>query len=287
MAYFQPNFTNGTQNWPSYSAAPYVTGFNLTVTGANTLTLSQGAARAFTKNEGIAYIAPSVIAPTVITVNTTTIGPNGCFPIAATLAAPTYDTAFGVYICGSTSGLVNPGQQELLPCAVIATADNFLPAGYDVWRKVGTVIIEAGTSTIKPMTQSGNGNERIYLFNDAYTLVTGGAATTMTEVNLSLQTASYGVLNPAFAEKALLSVSFTADSVADEVILNSASTAPSTAGVVVKATAASQSMIVPVDMPLGVDGSGNAALWYKVSTSDDAATILLAGFTESLGLAAL
>ena len=287
MAFYQPTFTNGVQTWPSYSAAPYVTGFNLKVTGTSTITLGQGAARAFTKNEGINYIAPSVQAPSVITVDASTVGANGCYPVAAALAAPTYDTAFGVYVLGSTSGLTNPGQQELLPVAVIATGPNFLPAGYDVWRRVGTVIIEAGTSTIKPMTQSGNGNERIYLLNDAYTLVSAGTSTTMAEINLSNSAASYGVLNPAFAEKALLSVSYTSATVTNKLVLNSASTAPSTAGVVVQSPVISQALIVPVDMAVGFDTSGNAAVWYEVTSGSDAATILLAGFTESLGLNAL
>jgi hypothetical protein len=285
MAFLQPTFTNGVQTYPSFSGAPYVTGFNMTITGTSTLTLSQGSARSFTKSEAISYIAPSVIAPSTLNIDASTVGALGCYPISGILAAPTYDTAFGVYVLSSTSQLTTPGVQDLLPTAVIATGNNFLLPGYDIWRKVGTVIIEAGTNTVKPMTQSGNGDERTYLFQEAYEIVTAGAATSLTGINLSSATASYSVCNPAFVSKLLLQTQYTPTAASSILTLNTNSTAPTNGAVLVKSSGTAQ-MIVDFEMVPGLV-SGNTEIYYKTTSGSDAVNIFLSGFTESLGIGAL
>lgn len=269
---------------PSFESAPFVSGFELAVTGNTTLTVQPGMARALTSSQVIAYPSYSASVPGTVTVDISTVGENGCYPNSIASLGLTYNTLFPLYACFDSSGTaINSSNKSVNGpgfCFVVATGNNFLPAGFDSFRRIGWVPVAQSTGYVLPFAQAGNGNEREYLYQDPVTLLSAGNATTATEIKLSYQT---GMVPAGQTGKVNLNVALTGNAAGSYVYLEPYGlTAGSRATTVLETTTASQVLATNIDMVYGVDASGNASITYLVDNSSSAVTIYLAGFTDSL-----
>ena len=164
---FYPMFNNGTYSVPDYSSNPFLEGFELTITptaspvwlsGGTKFTLNPGAARSFTNDYVISYNPySSAQLPSQISVDLNNSGPGGCYPKAYKYVNITaFLEALAVYVIGDSTG-VN------VTSAIVATDNNFLPPGYDRWRRVGTILINNGSRQLAQITQRGSGRDREYI----------------------------------------------------------------------------------------------------------------------------
>ena len=173
---------------PSYESAPFVSGFEMAVTGATTLTVQPGMCRALTSSQVIAYPSFSASVPGVITVDVSTVGPNGCYPVSLASLGLGLFTQFPVYACFDTAGTSrNPANSAVSGpgfCVVVATANNFLPAGYDAFRRIGWAYVDDDTLNLIPMIQDGHGDLRTYILQDGIQVVSG-SSTAQATVDLS------------------------------------------------------------------------------------------------------
>ena len=159
---FFPMFTNGTYSVPYYGSDPFITGYELTIpTGTAWLsagtkfTLKPGSARAFASDYVITYnpyLTPGL--PELLNLDLNTTGPLGCFPVAFTyLNVNLQLEPLPVYVLGDSTG-INP------TTAIVSTGYNFLPPGYNQWRRVGTIVLNNISRQLTQITQSGTGNTR-------------------------------------------------------------------------------------------------------------------------------
>lgn len=276
-----PSATNATI--PDYSSAPFVAGYNLKITGNTTFTLSAGCARAFNSGFVIEYPAYLPAAPAFLTCDISTVGLGGCYPNSiASLGLATNQT-FGVYVIaqssGTTGGSLNP---VVLPQVVVATGNNFLPAGYDAFKRVGYVSVNHSTSHLISMQQFGNGNERTYVFADPIVGVSAGASTTPAIIDL---TSGDGLI-PGFKNiEVLLNVQITPAAAGGYVSVEPGSlTAASLAPITVYGSVASvvnSAFVETIATPNATTGDAN--IQYFVNTGASAATINVVGFVDSIG----
>ena len=281
MAFLQPTFTNGTSIVPDLQSDPFITGFNYQYLTATTFSISPGAARAYTSDFVIQYPATLPGLPSSIIVDTTTIGAGGCYPISAALAAPTNDTSFGIYAIGKSSGTTDGSlNNNVSASVVVATGNNFLPAGYDSWRRIGTVYITAGTNNQILMFQDGFDLNRNYSLQSFVPIVTGGASTSLALVDVS---AVEGPCNPFFTSQVGIQTVFTPAAAGNQI-----SFAPSnvTGGNTVRfaGQVAAVAIIETFNMTPSIV-SGDAAIYYAVTAGTMNAHVN--GFQESLGLQAI
>jgi len=267
---------------PSFSSPNFVSGYHIVPTGNTTMTVSAGCARALTNDFIIQYPSFSASLPSNITVDVSTVGLNGCYPVSIASSGLTYNQLFPVYVVTDTSGTYATGSTTANgPYVVVATGNNFLPAGMNSFCRIGWVWISESTSYILPMQQSGNGNEREYLLNAPITVLSGGTATTATEVDL---TSTTGIVPPNRNSKVNFNVQLTGTSTSSYVYLQPENFSASGAtGTTILTPVASHALGVMVDMVVGTDSStGDAAIKYLVD-SGSAVTIQVAGFTDSIG----
>lgn len=190
-----PMFNNGTFSVPFYGSNPFLEGYELTITptatptwtfGGTQFTLNPGAARDFTSDYVIAYNPYSVSGlPAQIAVDLNNTGPGGCYPTAFQyIHIVSTAEALAVYVIGDSTG-VN------VTSAIVATGNNFLPPGYNKWRRVGSVVLSASTKQLVQLTQTGSGREREYV---SLQRLTGGSysPTVFFPIPLSSSTFPFG-----------------------------------------------------------------------------------------------
>lgn len=274
MAYFIPAPT-AFPTVPDYSSPAAVMGYNLTIASTTTFTLSAGYARALCNGFGIAYPGNVAGLPSSLTVDITDLGANGCYPVLISDIVTSDFTVYGVYVIGDSSGANTTA-------AVVATGNNFLPDGYDVFRRVGLVYIDDTTDTLISWSQSGNGNDKTYVLADPYVALSAGAATTFTAINL---TSTDAPIMPDANVEVLLNVSITPNAADGYVcvepgLLTAASVSPAQifGSVAAKKNSATVSMTA---MPNATTGVAN--IKYLVDNAGSASTINVIGFTDSLG----
>lgn len=185
--YFQPQKLGITNAPADYSSDPFIYGFELNITGNTTFLIRPGIARAYSSNFSITSNKAQFL-------DISTVGPLGCYPWALDVLNLSDRTSFNVYVIAASSGVTT------LPVTfVVATGDNFLLPGYDTWRKIGTVHIDNSPLVLFPMTQSGSGNSREYIFRDP---IPGSAYGPTTFFPLPLSIGA-GPCNPFFTDEGL------------------------------------------------------------------------------------
>lgn len=287
MSVLIPTLVNPTKlsTVPDYQSNAFVSGFNMTILSATTLAIGPGAARSFNNDNVISYPNDLVFSTPYLTAATTIVGAGGCFPFSISDMTLTVNTVFGVYVIensgGTTGGSLNP---TVSPNLVIATGDNFLPAGFDSFRRVGLVYISSSTNQILPWIQTGNGSEKTYLLQDPVNALSAGNSTVATSINLSNLN---GVIAQGLSANVLLSVSLTADAAGDYAMIWPTNylfniEAPTT---IVNPAANVLEVVVPIVS--GNTGTypfaGDASIDYLVASVDDSLTINVIGFVDSLG----
>jgi hypothetical protein len=249
---------------------PFIFGFELAVTSTTQFTLNPGCARAVTNNEVIQYPSAQPNLPGKITVDVTTVGANGVYPFSIDTSGITSDTTFPVFVLGDSRGS-NP------TVAVVATGDNFLLPGYDSYVRVGLVYIDSATGHLIPLKQTGHYEVREYQLASGVSVLNAGNDTTTTLVDL---TVGDGPIPAVWTSKVKLNVSFTPDSQANVARFG----IPGLTGtpiVLQEAAAAKGGQLV--ELLVGVDSdTGDAGVTYDVSTSDDAVTLTVVGWTDDM-----
>lgn len=234
-----------------------------------------GAARANATGFIMEYTGVDSNVPGTITIDTSVLGANGCYPFAISAVTPVSGLNIRpVYMIGKSSGTTGGSlNSNVAPAMVIATGDtNFVPAGYDVFQEVGFVVINSSGELVEYAIH-GYRNIREVMFQDPIQVLNAGNSTTADQIDLSPLRVN-GTL------KVNLQIDFTPAAVGNILSLAPTGLSPaSTYPVRVKAAAAAE-QINMVEMPVGYD-SANAvpSIDYLVSAAGDAATIYVAGFT--------
>ena len=275
---------------PSFQAVPFVSGFRQTVVSTTTFTVMAGFARALCNNNIIQFPSTAANGPGVITVDITTVGANGCFPVSIASLGLTANTLFPVYICSNSSGTglgtANPiaggTTTNTSSIVIVATGNNFLPAGYDTFHRIGWCPIAHATSHIIPYTQSGHGNEKTYMFQDPITGVSGGAATAQTVIDL---TSGDGLIPPNISVNVFLNAAITPNAAGGYVSIEPGNlTAASVAPIQVFGSATGEPNSSCVQVIATPNAStGDANIQYFVNNAGSSATVNVVGFVDSLG----
>ena len=274
---------------PAFGSAPFVSGFSLAVTGNTTLTVGPGTARALCNDNIIQFPNFTAGYSGPATVDISTVGVNGCYPVSIASLGLTYNTLFPIYAIKSSSGTglgasnSNAGGTTTNTYSgfVVATGNNFLPAGYDTYVRIGWCPVAQSTGYVLPFIQSGQNDEREYLYQDPVTVLSAGAATTPTEVKLSYQT---GMIPAGKIQKVNLVASLSGNSSASYAYLEPYGlTAASVATTRINTPVATAVLALNVEMVAGVSAAGDTAITYLVDNAGSALTLQIAGFTDSLG----
>lgn len=267
---------------PDFQSSAFVNGFELAITGDTLFTVQPGMARAMASDFVIAYPSFSANLPAEIEVDIAEVGPNGCFPVSIDSLALADKTMFGVYAIAKSSGTTGGSlNAELATAIVVATGNNFLPAGYDVFRRIGLVYVDDATGFLIYMAQSGHANERIYRLNEGPLALSGGNATVQTELDL---TAGDGIIRPGSGTNAILGLVINGFAGSSYLQLWPTDNLDGngTAGLVTPA--ATETMSAEGSIIVGQNALGNAAIDYLVDNAGTTASIVVAGFVDSLGL---
>ncbi len=283
MSFFIPVPT-GFSTVPAYQSNPFVSGLNMAVTGDTTFTMSPGACRALTNNYVLQFPSYSPNVPGNVTVDISTQGLNGCYPSSIASLSLASNTVFPVYAVANSSGTATvPGAASNGPLTafVVATGNNFLPPNMDMFRRVAWVYVDYSTGEIIPWDQFGQGTERTYLLQDPVTALSGGVADTPTAIDLT-NNSGVGVVPPSVVS-VNLNLSLTGTAVASYLYVEPTGlTAGSVTPTQLVTPTASEPLAANMSLLTGLNTSGDSSINYWVD-SGSSATILVAGFTESLG----
>jgi hypothetical protein len=283
MAYLIPSPT-AFPTVPNYSSYAGVTGFKMSVPTTTSLTLSPGYARASTNDYAITYPTNQPNVPSVITINTNVTGPNGCYPVPLSQTGITSPTVFGVYVIARSSGTTDGSlNNAITTAAVIATGNNFLPPGYDVYRRIGLVYVNNAGFVIIPWIQTGDDNERLYTLQNGVAELAAGAAIAYTTVDL---TSAAGVIPPNKTTNVTFLASLVANAAGGYFQLKPSSIPASGASPIqivnnVATIAAASNIVCAVSGNASLNG--DASIDYLVDNAGSNLTLSVAAFSDSLG----
>lgn len=277
-------YTPVDQNTPLFMQGFIASGFGNPVgslNGYTTVQFTPGLAR----SNGGAYLAsyPGSIVnqPGNITVDSTVVGANGCFPFpisAITPASGSYAFAPCYLVSnsgGTTNGSLNP---NITPAVVIGTSTTgFVPSQYDTWQEIGFVIIQSD-GTLEPYVMNGNFETRTVLFQTVKPVLSAGAAVIPTAFSLQLGVAG-SYLSAQRVRNVNLSIEFTSVTITDvgviapTGILLTLTDSPS-----VNSSVTTQPQFSFMTLPVGTDVNGNAALQYELTSNTSSMSVGLIGF---------
>lgn len=245
-----------TANTPIVNAGlKYVNGLEIAKSAAKTLSMAAGAARDSGNTNDIVLSAS-------VTINGAAVGANGV-DIAALVASSMY----AVYVIAdstkyqSTAGLL----------ALASASAPSLPAGYDMYRRVGWVLTD-GSANILQFWQFGHGQDRTYYYDVGISELSGGSSATFAAVDLATSV-------PPIATNVLLDVTYTPNGATDVAeFLPFGSSASN--GMVRFGYGVAGAQVGMATVPCRLD-SGVPKIQYKV-TAGDTLTLLVCGFQDLL-----
>lgn len=250
----------------------YVNGLGLTQgaldagTGlfATTIAVASGQARDSTNVNDITLSAG-------VTLNTAAAGVVNGLDTGALAAT----TKYAVYAIGDSTGY-NPSGSLM---SLSYTAPQ-LPFGYDMFRRIGSVLSNAGGTGILAFHQRGNGSGRsTYYAVPLATAVTVGASTAFAVVTLTTWvpiTASYAIIQSVLTADAggTRTVVYSAD--ASVTIAHAA-----TAGEVISSSPASTVTSATLTVP-STTAAGVQSIQYAVSNAGASLAVNVSGFVDQL-----
>lgn len=169
----------------------YVDGLELSWTADETVAIAAGSARDSSNVNDIVLDA-------AVSVSNIVSGANGLDD-----GAVAADTFYAVYAIGSSYGVVEAA--GLLSLA--SNAEPTLPQDYDMYRRVGWVLTDA-TSDNLLFGQYGSGRERAYYYDVAISELSGGAATSLTPIDIATSV-------PPIATQTFCKVTYTPNAATD------------------------------------------------------------------------
>ena len=166
------------------SSQLYAVGYELTWASATTLSLSAGRARNSTDENDI-------ILSESVTINGAATGANGLD--SGSLANATF---YAVYAIDDSTGF-----NSAAGMISINTTSPLMPAGYDMWRRVGWVLTD-GSAEFLLFWQYGNNKERMYYYDVGIAELTNGTSTSYAEIDLATSV-------PPIATEVLFDIAYT------------------------------------------------------------------------------
>lgn len=270
------------QNDPIYSLPHlYISGLNISAASTTILAIAPGQARDMNDNIDMPVGFPNLQGNTYpatlfqnymppLLLNSAVVGVNGIDQGA--LAA---STQYCVYLIGDSRGY----NQVAGLISLASNAYPLLPLGYDSLRLLGFALTD-GSTHFTQADISNMVNAKSYYLQPAASVLSGGNATSFTEIDLSGSIADADVTAPAVTI-ALFNVTFTPAAVGDLVYFRPGGSAATTGVVTISGQAAGVPQQQYVQVICG-DESTDAAVDYKVTSSSDAVTVLLAGYIVTL-----
>jgi hypothetical protein len=252
---------------PSFFSAPFVSGFEIVVTSSTVFIVAPGSARSSKSDYVIQVPTIQANSPSYVSVDISTVGVNGAYPLAIADVVTT-DTMLPVYAIGDGSG-------KNAPAMVVATGNNFIPAGYTDARRIGWIFIDVGTLGLYQMFQSGHGLTRTYSFKQSIPVLQNGSQTTATAVTLDAV--------PQSAVAVSLLAEYLPAAASDYASLSNSST--STAIVEIQNTAVALSKQV-VEIALPVTTSIPSFYYFNSAAAGDL-TLYVTKFTDDLSITAI
>ena len=234
----------------------YVNGLELSRTDDAYVAVAAGAARDSSN-------VVDIVVGSALAINGGAVGANG-----VDLAVLANSSMYAVYVIADSTKYNDPA--GLLSLA--SNAAPTMPAGYDVYRRVGWVLTD-GTADLLAFVQFGSNEHRSYYYDVAISELSGGASATYAAVDLATSV-------PPIATRVMLDVAYTPNSATNLLSMIPGASA-ATAGIVRYGygVAAAQvgSVVMPCDLVASVP-----TIKYKVGNSSDAVTLLVAGFEDNL-----
>ena len=232
----------------------YVNGLDIAKTAAKKISMAAGAARDWSNVNDIVLDA-------LVSINGAAVGANGV-DVAALVASSMY----AVYVIGDSTKY-----QDTAGLLSLDDSQPNLPAGYDMYRRVGWVLTD-GSANILQFWQYGLGQDRMYYYDVGISELSGGSSTSFAAVDLATSV-------PPLATEVLFNYTFTPDGATEVAeFLPFGSTA--TNGIVQIGGGVAAAQVGMVTVPCQLD-SGVPKILYKVA-SGDTLTLLTAGFKDLL-----
>lgn len=232
----------------------YVNGLDLAHVDDANLTMAAGAAR----DSGNIN---DIILDAAVTINGAAVGANGV-DVAALEASKLY----AVYVIGDSTGY-----NDAAGLLSLDTDQPSLPAGYDMYRRVGWVRTD-GSADLLVWWQFGNGQERMYYYDIGISELSGGNSTTFAAIDLATSV-------PPIATEVLFDALFTPDG-ATEIAEFLPFGSSATNGIVTFGYGVAGAQRGMVTVPCRLD-SAVPKVQYKVATGDTL-TLLTIGFKDYL-----
>lgn len=258
---------------PNFSSNPWIEGFEQKYVSDTIFTVGPGAARALTTDFVISYPTNVPGSNGLIRVDTSVIGLNGCYPRALSELNLTHNTVFSVYIVASSSGTSSGNNSTSV---IVATGDNFLPDGYDAYRRIGLIYIFQSDLSIAPWTQSGLGAYRKYTLKTPVNAVQNGSVTTLTPVDLSI---NHGVVPPGNPSDIMITWAVTNSDDNQTVTFSPGGVGSANATF----TGNAELWNNAINITAGTNTAGRASLSYRVAVGDQIITWGVREFSDYMG----
>jgi hypothetical protein len=271
--------TAQVQNDPIYSLPHlYISGLNVSVASTTVLAIAPGQARDSNDNIDMPVSFPNLQGNTFpvtqfqnymppLFVNSAVNGANGLD--AGTLAA---STQYAVYLIGDSRGYNQVAGILTLTSNVLP----LIPLGYDSYRLIGFIETDGSShfvyATHEPQGMSG---AVAYYLQPPVSVLSGGAATTFTGVDLNSAVPT-GTLPNVIVE---LLVTFIPAAIGDTVQIRPTGSTATAGLVTITGVAAGIAQTQYIQVIAGVNGSSHASIDYEVTSSSDAVSMSVVGWT--------
>jgi hypothetical protein len=181
---------------------------------------------------------------------------------------------YAIYLIGDSRGY----NEVAGLLSLTSNAYPLIPQGYDSYRLIGFVETSGSATFVASSTNPLNAkNLRAYYLSPAVSVLSGGSATTFTDIDLNTPVPT-GTARDVIV---FLQVVFTPAAIGDTVQFRPDNEGtPQTAGLVtITGVAAGIAQTQYVQVIAGVNGSSHAGIDYKVSSSSDSVNVLVAGYS--------
>lgn len=268
------------QNDPIYQLPHlYIDGLNISVASTTVLAIAPGQARDSTDNIDMPVSFPNlqgVVNPPILFsnyyqplfINSAVNGANG-LDSGSLIASMDY----AVYLIGDSRGY-NPVAGLI---SLTSNAAPLLPLGYDSYRLIGFAVTDGSVHFVASSTNPLNWrNARAYYLSPAVSVLSGGNATTFTDIDLNTPVPT-GTARDVLV---FLLVTFIPAAIGDTVQFRPDNEGtPQTAGLpTIVGIAAGVAQTQYIAVFAGVNGSSHAGIDYKVSVSGDSVSVSVVGY---------
>ena len=268
---------------PNYSSNPFVSGLEFTALSDTTFSIAPGAARALTSDFIIQYPSYSPNQPGFIPVDITTVGLNGCFPNSiASVSIPSGILILSIYLVAASSGY-QINYISTSPGIIVCTGNDFLPPGYDSYRRIGFVCIQPA-KTILPWAQSGSSMDRVYRLSSQRNTLFNGSSLTYAAVDLTNNNTgpNNGIVPPKNNVEVLIETYVTTTVAGNGAFLSHVNV--NGADTWIFNPVVGPKMGVPMRVMAGQNPTtGASVIYYKVQNAGNLFSFDTSGFIDTLG----